>query len=555
MPRANRRTAREKALLEAYFQFRRAHIQRQLRRKRVVRQARNAEPCTQPNFDMDLDLSSFEFSSFTSASSGSDDFSNSSAESSDGWSDILGSDWRGLSDMSDTSGTGFSSMEFSVDDDMPSLDTVSDFSDSGSESGWDSDSDWAWDVYDGDDETSSVESAPETQCVGTAVRNAVMQEIRDMYTHRYEQPRDRSALPRPPGQLKHVLTTWKTTRPDHFREALRVNPATFDELTAKIENDPIFWNESNQPQASVDEQLAVALFRFGHDGNAASLQAVANWAGLGKGTVLLYTRRVMIAILRPSFMQDAVRMPTPDEKARAKRWVQKHSCKSWRNGWCFVDGTLIPLDERPTWYGPGYFDRKCNYSLNFQIVNLPNLQIIDFGYGHTGSAHDSHAWQTTRMALEHESLLEEGEWIWADSAYPIDTWITAPYKKPERDLPDNEVFNNHVSMLRIRSEHAIGFLKGRFHSLKHLRVRIMDAATHKLATYWVAACIGIHNFALRSEENKRGGEDPDSDDPDPFIGEGLVDDSASDDATDGRFVAPAVNSARPGARLENGKSF
>jgi hypothetical protein len=42
----------------------------------------------------------------------------------------------------------------------------------------------------------------------------------------------------------------------------------------------------------------------------------------------------------------------------------------------------------------------------------------------------------------------------------ISAWVVAPYKKPERDLPDNEVFNNHVSHVCIRSEHAIGFLKG-----------------------------------------------------------------------------------------------
>ncbi|KAJ7634030.1 hypothetical protein B0H17DRAFT_1280099, partial [Mycena rosella] len=84
-------------------------------------------------------------------------------------------------------------------------------------------------------------------------------------------------------------------------------------------------------------------------------------------------------------------------------------------------------------------------------------------------------------------------------------------------------------MLRIRSEHAIGFLKGRFHSLKHLRVNIRDEATHKIATYWVSACIGIHAFALRSEAQERAA-DFDSDDPDPFIAEGL---SSTDDDSEG----------------------
>ncbi|KAJ7663508.1 hypothetical protein B0H17DRAFT_872077, partial [Mycena rosella] len=169
-----------------------------------------------------------------------------------------------------------------------------------------------------------------------------------------------------PSYLHHVLTALKLGRADHFRQALRVTPRTFDALVAALEDDPIFFNNSNHPQLPVDQQLAVALYRFGHDGNAASFQSVANWAGLGKGTVHLITRRVMTAVLRPGFMQSAVRMPTQEEKEDAKRWVAKHSCHRWRHGWCFVDGTLVPLDERPTWYGESYFDRKCNYSLNFQ---------------------------------------------------------------------------------------------------------------------------------------------------------------------------------------------
>ncbi|KAJ7711177.1 hypothetical protein B0H16DRAFT_1343961 [Mycena metata] len=186
-----------------------------------------------------------------------------------------------------------------------------------------------------------------------------------MYEQRYEQPRD--TLPRGPSYLYHVLTALKNGRADHFRQCLRVSPLTFDKLVVALEQDPVFSNDSNNPQLPVDQQVAVALYRFGHDGNAAGIQAVANWAGMGKGTVHLVTRRVMTAVLRPEFMQDAVHMPTAAEKEAAKRWVKRHSNKSWRNGWCFVDGTLIPLDQRPTWYGESYFDRKCNYSLNFQV--------------------------------------------------------------------------------------------------------------------------------------------------------------------------------------------
>jgi hypothetical protein len=70
----------------------------------------------------------------------------------------------------------------------------------------------------------------------------------------------------------------------------------------------------------------------------------------------------------------------------------------------------------------------------------------------------------------------------------IEEWLVAPYKKPQRDLPDNNEFNNHLSMVRIRSEHCIGFAKGRFPSLKDLRISIKNEKTHKFATLWGVAC-------------------------------------------------------------------
>ena len=52
-------------------------------------------------------------------------------------------------------------------------------------------------------------------------------------------------------------------------------------------------------------------------------------------------------------------------------------------------------------------------------MSLPNLQIVDVSYGHTGSAHDSTAWVETHLAREHDTILEENEFVWADSAYPV----------------------------------------------------------------------------------------------------------------------------------------
>ena len=174
-------------------------------------------------------------------------------------------------------------------------------------------------------------------------------------------------MPRRPGYIDHVLGVLKLRRPDLFREELRVTPATFDAIVAEIQGDPVFANNSQNEQWPVKEQVAIVLYRFGHNGNAASQQKVARWGNAGKGSVGLMTRRVMTALLQPEFMEKAMRMPTEAEKDKAKAWVEAHSCKGWQNGWCLVDGTLIPLYDRPYWYGESYFDQKCNYSLNLQV--------------------------------------------------------------------------------------------------------------------------------------------------------------------------------------------
>ncbi|KAF9039982.1 hypothetical protein BJ165DRAFT_1416426 [Panaeolus papilionaceus] len=167
--------------------------------------------------------------------------------------------------------------------------------------------------------------------------------------------------------LPHVLSYFKKHRPDHFRQELRITPKTFDALVKALKKDPAFQNNSQNKQTPVCHQIAIALYRFGHSGNACSLDKVAKWSGYAKGTVVLATKRVMTAILRPEFLHQHVRLPTSEEKEEAKKWIEKHSCSAWRDGWCMVDGTLVPLYERPHWYGESYFDRKSNYSLNFQV--------------------------------------------------------------------------------------------------------------------------------------------------------------------------------------------
>lgn len=172
------------------------------------------------------------------------------------------------------------------------------------------------------------------------------------------------------SQLYLVLVLYKEDDHKRFRQNLRVNPETFDELIKRIEGDPAFVSDGPQDQMPLDEQLAISLFRFGHHGNAASVEAIAQWAGTSAGMVVNATRRVITAFLT---LHDAViRWPSAREKENAKEWVEAATCVAWRNGCIFVDGTLVPLAEKPGYHGEAYFDRKSNYSLNVQVSIKPN---------------------------------------------------------------------------------------------------------------------------------------------------------------------------------------
>src|ERR1700678_2531651 len=166
----------------------------------------------------------------------------------------------------------------------------------------------------------------------------------------------------------------------------------------------------------------------------------------------------------------------------------------------------------------------CVHLLQFrQLVTLPNLRIIDYVIGHCGSAHNSTVFHDSRTYRNSSILFNKNEWMWADSAYALDSWCITPYKRPHAALPENKTFNYHLSrvcsnfhsfwnsfehfeQVRVKSEHAMGYLKGRFSSLRGLRQQIGDAIDHKRALTWVKTCIVIHTLISFVEEGDEDNE-------------------------------------------------
>lgn len=127
------------------------------------------------------------------------------------------------------------------------------------------------------------------------------------------------------SNLVLMLYVHKTERPLLFRRAVRLDPDTFDSLVAAISSDNAFLSGTSNSQMPVEWQLAIVLYRFGHFGNAASMQDIALWAGVEYGTVNVCTRRVIKAVCCDRFRSSAVAWLGPEEKESSKRWVESRS--------------------------------------------------------------------------------------------------------------------------------------------------------------------------------------------------------------------------------------
>lgn len=73
------------------------------------------------------------------------------------------------------------------------------------------------------------------------------------------------------------------------------------------------------------------------------------------------------------------------------------------------------------------------------------------------------------------------------------------YKRPASQQPGNRDFNYHLLKIKIKSEHAIGYLKRQFQSLKKLRLNILTKKDVVYVTGWINACIILQCFCIDQE--------------------------------------------------------
>lgn len=75
-----------------------------------------------------------------------------------------------------------------------------------------------------------------------------------------------------------------------------------------------------------------------------------------------------------------------------------------------------------------------------------------------------------QLIQEYTRLLEPSKCRWEDAGYFCNKWLVILYKRLDSRQRDNYIFNTTFSRISIKSEHAIGYLKGRWQSLKFFRI-------------------------------------------------------------------------------------
>ncbi|TPX74451.1 hypothetical protein CcCBS67573_g04272 [Chytriomyces confervae] len=209
-----------------------------------------------------------------------------------------------------------------------------------------------------------------------------------------------------------------------FRIQMRMNSSSFQFLLSKIRDHPVFRNNSQNPQAPVWIQAAVAVEKMGMFGNSACIGRTAQTLGIGDGTVVLYCRRVVKAILL--LQQQFVYWPNAQER----RVLSQESEQRWGllGAVISIDGTGVVFYKRPEKDGEVHFCQKGFYGQNLLLGCYIHRRIQWFQTGYVASMFDSNIFSKSNLWEHPQRYFSEGEYALADSGFTLTEHSIIPYQ-------------------------------------------------------------------------------------------------------------------------------
>ncbi|MBW0494362.1 hypothetical protein O181_034077 [Austropuccinia psidii MF-1] len=254
-------------------------------------------------------------------------------------------------------------------------------------------------------------------------------------------------------------------RDDDFRQGMRTSKEGFVFIYEKIKNHAVFKNNSTCKQLPISHQLALTLEHLGSNGNGGSVGKFARNFQVGQGTVIAITRRVM-------------------------KEEGFEGCIG------FIDGKTFPLYQKPAWQGEVFFDRKKNYSLNAQILCDCDKNITEITTGWPGLCAYSMVYRNMGLFINPDRFFDK-----ADSAYPLNDHLIPAIRAPASNSRINTDFNFCLAKSCVQNEHAIGILKGRWASLREMRLQLHGK--HDIVQYvnWIKAFCILHNMLSQLKDS------------------------------------------------------
>ena len=274
-----------------------------------------------------------------------------------------------------------------------------------------------------------------------------------------------------------------------FLSCFRMLKSSFFKLVDLLQNNDIF----NKEQRPVEAQLLCFLYFYGTtDTNATK---IGRMFGFGKGTVLLYKKRVEIAI---TSLKNSV-ISWPDENER--QLISKRFFLEYKFPYCvgIIDGTYLLLRNKPELCGEDYITRKGGYGINCLIICDDQGKILYYVCGWAGATHDNIVWRNSKMFQNSQNYFNEMEYIIADSAYSPSMFLVPAFKRSTGEaVPDDGKywFNTQLAKGRIKSEHCNGLLKGRWSILTNMNVTIRKPRDVKKVVKIFECCAILHNLML-----------------------------------------------------------
>ena len=285
-----------------------------------------------------------------------------------------------------------------------------------------------------------------------------------------------------------------------FRFHFRVSRSTFWELVNALSYHPAFQRRSDArgpPPKPASHQLLVLLKYYGCEGNQAASIALGRFFGVASGVIDSCRKNALIALL--SLEERTYIWPDAEERHQiAKRIKEQYR---FPNCVGLIDGTLLPLATRPLLHGENYLSRKRFYAIVMLVVCDDQGRILYYHMGWPGSVHDNRVWRNCQLNRRPGEFFSKKQYLLGDSAFTASAIMIPPFKTSAGGTLTNNktAFNTLLAKPRVKSEHCIGILKGRFPFLRCIRLRLGSKDDMIRIINYTRGTVILHNF-LRNDE-------------------------------------------------------